>query len=143
MSGEQASSEAGAGRRAARQRRQPGGRPHKHTVKLSEQEQLLIEARAVVAGVTVPRLLVESALAGDAQTASERRALLAEFFGARRLLAAVSNNVNQLAAAANSTGEVPVELHATLHAVARVTARLDAAVTELTGVPPVNPAPSR
>lgn len=123
------------GRRGARQRREPGGRPYKHTVRLSEQEQAHIAARARGAGVSVPRLLVESALAGDAQTASERRALVAEFLGTRRLLAAVSNNVNQLAAAANATGEVPPELHATLHAVARVTARLDAAMADLTGVP--------
>lgn len=130
--------EAGAegGGRAVRQRRQPGGRRHKHTVRLSDEEQELIVARAAAAGVSVPRLLVESALAGDAQTASERRALTTEFLGARRLLAAVGNNVNQLAMAANATGEIPPEIGATLHAVARVTARLEAAVADLTGVVP-------
>ncbi|MEO3822771.1 MobC family plasmid mobilization relaxosome protein [Actinomadura sp. B10D3] len=86
--------------------------------------------------MSVPRLLVEAALAGEAQTASERRAMVAEFLATRRLLARVSNNVNQLAAAANATGEVPAELRATMHAVARVTARLDASVAELTRVPP-------
>ena len=128
--------EAMGGRPAARRRRQPGGRPHQHLVRLSDEEQVQILARARVAGVSVPRLLVEAALAGDAQTASERRALVAEFLAARRLLARVSNNVNQLAAAANATGEVPAELHATMHAVARVTARLDASVAELNGAPP-------
>lgn len=124
------------GRPAARRRRLPGGRPHQHLVRLSDEEQVQIVARARVVGVSVPRLLVEAALAGDAQTASERRALVAEFLATRRLLARVSNNVNQLAAAANATGEVPAELRATMHAVARVTARLEASVAELTGVPP-------
>lgn len=59
-----------------------------------------------------------------------------EFLAARRFLAAVSNNVNQLAMVANASGEVPEELRATLHAVRRVTARLDDAVADLTGAPP-------
>jgi uncharacterized protein (DUF1778 family) len=118
-------------RRRARQPRVSGGRPHKHTVRLSDKEQEQIEARAIVAGVSVPRLMVESALAGDAETASERRALVAEFLAVRRLLSAVSNNVNQLAKVANSTGETPPELSATLHATARVIKRLDNATARL------------
>lgn len=123
------------GRRAVRQRRQPGGRPYKHTVRLSDQEQLQIEARAIVAGVSIPRLLKEAALAGDERTASERRAIGSELAAVRRFLAALSNNVNQLAMVANSTGEVPPQLVPTMHAVARATARLNAVMGELTGVP--------
>ncbi|MGK5555832.1 plasmid mobilization protein [Actinomadura kijaniata] len=133
MEHKQASATDGGGRQRARQRRHPGGRRHQALVKMSDEEYLQIAARAAVAGVSVPRLLVEAALAGDQQAASERRALVAEFLAVRRLLAAVSNNVNQLAMVANATGEVPAQLLATLHAVARVTARLEAATDELGG----------
>jgi hypothetical protein len=56
--------------------------------------------------VSVPRLLVESALSG-VETPAERRAWIAELFELRRLLATVANNVNQLARTANTTGELP------------------------------------
>jgi hypothetical protein len=119
--------------KGTRQRRHPGGRRHKYTVRLSDEEKVRVEARALVAGVSVPRLLVEAALADDARTLSERRALIAEFLGARRLVAAVSNNVARLAETSGSGAEVPRELAATLHAAARVMARLDAATEQLGG----------
>lgn len=128
-------------RKPARQTRLPGGRKNKYTVRLSDEEALVVQARAAVAGVSVPRLLVEAAMAGDAQTASERRALVAEFLGARRLLAKVGNNVNQLARVANATGGLPPELEATLHATVRMIARLDAATTLLSGQPNDTKAP--
>jgi hypothetical protein len=103
-------------------------------VRLSDAEKLQIQARAISAGVSMPRLLVEAALLGSAQTASERRALVAELLAARRLVAALGNNVNQLARVANSTGQVPSELAAAAAAVARATARLDAAVADVSGV---------
>lgn len=132
MAGESSNSNGSAGeRRRARQPRLPGGRRHKHTVRLSDAEQEQVAARAIVAGVSVPRLLVEAALAGDEQTASERRAMVAEFLAVRRLLLAVSNNVNQLAKVANATGEAPPELAATLHAAARVMTRLDSVTARL------------
>jgi hypothetical protein len=49
--------------------------------------------------------LVESALE-ELETPTERRQLIAELFEARRLLAAVANNVNQLARSANISGQV-------------------------------------
>ena len=70
----------------------------------SEREQL--RARAAELGVSVPRLMVESALSDDAWTATDRRRLLAELFETRRLLATVANNVNQLARSANISGQV-------------------------------------
>lgn len=118
------------GRPGARQRRLPGGRRHGIYVRLSDQELQTLEDRAAAAGVSVPRLLVEAALAGDAQTASERRALVVELLGARRLTAAVGNNLNQLTRVANATGEVPPELSATLHATARAIGRIDAVAGE-------------
>ncbi len=83
--------------------------------------------------VSIPRLLVESALAADAgESATERRDALAELFAVHRLLAAVSNNVNQIARVANATGEVPTaEVSATLAAVRRTAERIDMVVDEL------------
>jgi hypothetical protein len=74
-------------------------------VKLTDGEQEKLRALAAVLGVSVPRLLVESALAGR-ETPTERRAAVAELFEIRRLLATVANNVNQLAHTANISGEV-------------------------------------
>ena len=67
---------------------------------LTEEERERLRARAAELGVSVPRLLVESALSG-VETPAERRAWIAELFEMRRLLATVANNVNQLAKVAN------------------------------------------
>ena len=82
-------------------------------------------------GVTVPRLLVESALAGDRATAAERRDGIVELFAIRRLLAGVSNNVNQVAKKANAASEFPVEAAAVLDAVRRLVPRISAAAEAL------------
>ena len=74
-------------------------------VKLTEAERDRLRARAAELGVSVPRLLVESALEG-LETPTERRQLIAELFETRRLLATVANNVNQLARSANVSGQV-------------------------------------
>ena len=55
--------------------------------------------------MSVPRLMVESALSG-VETPTERRATITELFETRRLLATVANNVNQLARSANISGQV-------------------------------------
>jgi len=82
--------------------------------------------------VTVPRLLVESALAAaSSETPTERRDAIAELFRLHRLLAAISNNVNQMAKVTNATGEVQDELAATLRAVRRTAERIDAAIDGL------------
>ncbi|BDZ44022.1 hypothetical protein GCM10025865_33640 (plasmid) [Paraoerskovia sediminicola] len=82
--------------------------------------------------VTVARLLVESALSADwRETPTERRQALAELFAIHRLLAAVSNNVNQIAKATNATGEVHAELRGALVAVRRTAVRVDEAMDGL------------
>jgi hypothetical protein len=64
-------------------------------------------------------------------TVSERHAAMTEFAGARRLLAAAGNNLNQVARVANSTGRVPSDGPAVVAAVARVLGRLDRALDRL------------
>jgi hypothetical protein len=93
----------------SRRAREPVARPVIQKVKLTESERERLRARAGELGVSVPRLLVESALDGDCWTPSERRLELAELFEVRRLLATVANNVNQLARSANISGEVAAE----------------------------------
>ena len=108
-----------------------GGRSRKHEVKVSETEADLLAAKAAGLGVSVPRLLVECALSPvSGETSSERRAAMAELFAVHRLLAAVSNNVNQMARVANSTKQIAAreELVAMASAVRQVAARVDGCV---------------
>ncbi|GAB2868601.1 hypothetical protein GCM10022221_81970 [Actinocorallia aurea] len=111
--------------------RHPGGRKHAVKVLLSDEERAELVERAEEARLSVPRLLVESALAGGRRTASERRGLVAEFLAVRRLVAAIGNNVNQLARAANATNRTPAELPVVLDALKRVLDRLDGTVAAL------------
>ena len=77
-------------------------------MKLTEEERDQLRVRAAELGLSVPRLMVESALSG-VETPSERRRMVAELFETRRLLATVANNVNQLARSANISGAVASE----------------------------------
>jgi len=116
----------------ARREREPSPRRVYQQVKLTESEREQLRSRAAELGVSVPRLLVESALGGSSETATERRRDIAELFEVRRLLATVANNVNQLARMANTTGELPGQerLEETLAEVAGLVVRL----REVTGV---------
>lgn len=128
------SEQAPGGRLFSRRRRAnvDGGRQHRHEVKVSPEEEGVLLRLAEAQHVTIPRLLVESALAsGRSETPTERRNAMAELFALHRLLAAVSNNVNQMAKATNATGEVQAELSATLKAVRRTARRIDDAIDGL------------
>ena len=83
---------------------------------MSEVERAQLRVRADELGVSVPRLLVESALADEelgggwaARREAElaRRQRLAELNELRYLLATIANNVNQLAHIANISGDLP------------------------------------
>lgn len=102
---------------------------------MTAEEEGRLLALALRYQVSVPKLLVDSALAGGAANAaahaSAREELLRELFGAHRLLGGIANNVNQIARATNATGEVQAEMSATLAAVRRTAERIDALVDEL------------
>lgn len=121
------------GRQGRRRRRAnvPGGRRHSHEVKVTPEEEALLLQRAEAQRVTVARLLVESALAPQGETPTQRRELLAEMFAVNRLLGNLANNVNQIAKATNATGEWQAETAATLAAVRRTSARIDDAIDRL------------
>jgi hypothetical protein len=123
-------------RPASRGRRRRGRKPEPRRVSqqvlLSESERERLRERAAELGVSVPRLLVEAALEGR-ETPTDRRRELAELFEVRRLLATVANNVNQLARAANISGQVPERerLEQTLYEVDQLAEQL----RQLTGRP--------
>lgn len=103
-----------------------GGRHHFHKVGVTPEEETLLMQRALEADVTIPRLLVEAALAEHGETSTERRQLVAELFHSRRLLASLANNVNQIAKATNAGERPGDELHHVLRAVRDVAVRMDA-----------------
>lgn len=114
-------------RRFRRERRANvlGGRQHRHIVKVTPEEESALLAKAQQARVSVPRLLVEAAMADGRETATDRQELAIQLFGAFRLLSALSNNINQMAKATNATGELPDELGVTLGEVRRLAMRID------------------
>lgn len=94
--------------RAGHNRRRPNApasRQIVHKVRVNEEEEAALVARSSEQGVTVARLLVESALSPEpGETATDRRNALEMFFRIERLLSNVANNVNQIARVANTTG---------------------------------------
>src|SRR5690606_41953638 len=92
-------------------------------------------ARALRYWVGVPRVLVDSAVAGGAANAaanaSVRDALRAELVKAYRVPAGIANHVNQIARATNATGEAQAEMSATLAAVRRTAERIDGLIDQL------------
>lgn len=120
------------GRGVRRRRRVEGGRHHRHVVRVTPEEEARLLALALKYRVSVPKLLVDAALAGGAGEAATRsRArdeILVELFGAHRLLAGVANNVNQMARATNATGEVQEAMLVTLAKVREVAMRIDEVV---------------
>ncbi len=111
----------------------PGGRPHQHMVRVSEAEETQLALLAGEQQVTIPRLLVESALAGAGETPSQRRLAMTELFRVRRQLAGVTTNVNQIARAVNTDGRLPVGSAAALARIEEVVAKIDATIEGLAG----------
>lgn len=123
------------GRHVRRRRRVEGGRQHRHVVRVTPEEEARLLALALKYHVSVPKLLVDSALAGGAGEAATRTLardeILVELFGAHRLLAGVANNVNQIAKATNATGEAQEATTVTLAKVREVAMRIDDVVDQL------------
>ena len=107
------------------------GRPHALLVRLSDEEKQLIAAAAQAAGLTptgyAAKAAVEAASLGQAPTGTpgDLRELQHELFAARRAVNMFGSNVNQAAAAANSTGAVPDWTSDAVRLCAAAVARLD------------------
>ncbi|WP_082368872.1 plasmid mobilization relaxosome protein MobC [Arthrobacter sp. ERGS1:01] len=95
-------------------------------VKVSEHERAALLLRADRAKKSVPRLLRESALTdGGAERLAVEVEVKEELAGIRNLVRSLSNNINQLARHANSTGEFPAEAATAVAAVQRAALRVN------------------
>jgi len=109
---------------SARLRRQEGGRNRRVTIRLSDEEYSQIGARAAAAGVSLPRLLVESGLAPATLTQTERRSLYAELFALKRQIADLGTKLDS-----------PAGLSASALSVRRAMTRLSEVMARLSGSP--------
>jgi len=133
----------GAGLRGVLGRRRranlPGGRRHAHQVRVSAEEEAVLVRLAEEAGVSVPRLLVEAAVAQDKVTATDRRAILAALFELNRVVGGAANNLNQLAKHANATGDFPVGAFAVREQLRGLYPRIEETLHLVSGTRPVEP----
>jgi hypothetical protein len=102
---------------ARRQRRVQGGSPQRINVRTTAETYARLVVAAAVARLSLPRYLIESAL----RQAPVGWSLCEQRWWAERLdtvetrLIRVGTNLNQMAAAANATGELPDGLAGALH----------------------------
>lgn len=109
----------------------PGGRQFRHVVKVSPVEEARLQVLATQHRVTIPRLLVSSALSRADQsqiTREEQRELLTELFTIHRLLGNMANNVNQVAKVTNATGHVPTNAGQVYDAAFKTIQRVNGAI---------------
>lgn len=118
-----------------RQRRVPGGRSEVVKVRLTAEQKVVLDAKADELSVSVPRLLVDSALTPAGMSLPERHALWTELEGISRLLTRVGTNVNQIAAAMHATGTIRPEVAGAADAVTRIADRLRELLDELPAAP--------
>lgn len=95
-------------------------------VSMSEFERAQLKVLEERTGRSPSEILVSAALyAENSESLDERRAMAVEFIAARRYLAALSNNVNQLARHANATDEFPEAARTVLTRVRAVADRIN------------------
>ena len=119
-----------------RQRRANSDTPRdagRYVVKTNAEEDAQLRARAVVAGVTVPRFLVEAGMNANVKTTTEQKQTIAELFALSRTLGTVANNVNQLARFANTEGQFPAEAEAVVSEYRELSAHIDQTIRRLAG----------
>ncbi|WP_237739554.1 plasmid mobilization relaxosome protein MobC [Arthrobacter sp. TB 26] len=103
-------------------------------VSMSEQERTRLYVLEEQTGRSPSEILVSAALyAQSSDSLAERRALATEFMAARRYLAALSNNVNQLAKHANATDEFPEEARVAVGRVRAIADRMNGIIDGLAG----------
>lgn len=126
--------------RRERQANVPGGRPHRHIVKLSDAEHEDLTRRAAEAGVSVPRLLVESARDSGRVEAGRAHAAM-RLLELDDQIRRIGANVNQQTRHMHQVrGELAPDLVAAhldaLHAVVRACLSVDATARWVMGKPP-------
>jgi hypothetical protein len=108
-----------------------GGREKSYRVYVTADEDAHLRDRAVKADVTVPRFLFESAMNANIETNTGRKKAIAELFRLTRLMATVSNNVNQLARYANTEGQFPDEASAVVDQYRALAAKVEVQIDRL------------
>ncbi|NDU78749.1 plasmid mobilization relaxosome protein MobC, partial [Actinomadura sp. DSM 109109] len=103
----------------------------KKTYRVSESEEAALKVKAASYGISVARLLVESALSVEGESRADRQALVQELSQIRTLLSRVSSNVNQIARHANATSSFPEDAGAAVEAMRRLMVRIDDAVSSV------------
>jgi uncharacterized protein (DUF1778 family) len=91
-------------------KRSPGGRSQVLYVRLADDEDRQIRHRAAQQGLSAQRFVVEAALSGSAESATERRQAALDALAARVVLKGVANNLNQLTKWANANRVLPLQL---------------------------------
>ena len=117
--------------RRRRQANVEGGRRGRFEVLVDDAERERLVTAASEQGVTVPRLLVESALAPAGETATERRDAMTRVFAMQRTLTGAAVNINQIARQANSEGDVPAGAQAAVAELRASVSRLDQLLEQL------------
>lgn len=118
----------------ARRRRVVGGRPHKFTVRFTDEELERVSARAAAARVSVPAFLALAALhsaEGTQLDAATVRAFAAEIFALRRQVNRLGHNVNQVAHLLHGTGEVEANAAETYRAAGEAIQQIDPLLSRL------------
>lgn len=104
-------SNATGGRGRSRQENVAGGRTQRVNVRLSKSDYDALKKQAATAGMTVPRILVERALADDTGTTKTDLANLRHSVNQLTTqINKVGTNLNQIAHATNAAGTVPTGL---------------------------------
>jgi hypothetical protein len=103
-----------------RRGRLPSGRREQLCVRLSAAEMRELRQRSTAAGVSPQRFLLEASLGGGRVTVADRGRRLDEFTHARRQLAGLATNINQLARTGNTTGHIPAGTERAIRDIARV-----------------------
>ncbi|MFC8411752.1 plasmid mobilization relaxosome protein MobC [Arthrobacter sp. NPDC057259] len=114
-----------------RRENSPAGTKKRRDLWVTAEEEAALVARAARDKVTVPNLLISSALSDAQETTVERRAAIAELMSLHNLLARSSNNINQLARQANATSEFPAEAREALKHIRSVAMRIDLTIEGL------------
>lgn len=103
-------------------------------VKFTPEELQAVSLRAVAAGLSVPSYLALTGLRPEGVDSADARSALTNIVGARRVLAGVASNLNQLTHKLHGTGELDDALPVVLVAVQRISIRIEDAVSEVSTV---------
>lgn len=89
-----------------RRRRTDGRRGNRVVIAHTDAEYARVKSIATQMGISIPRLYEQSLYAGDTAAAAHLTSLLMELRIAMRLMGSAANNLNQLARAANTGGDI-------------------------------------